>query len=104
MLAWIARIEPFGGWSTWLDMRGAADATVALMVAVTMFLIPNDRGGKLLDWEAAVKVPWGILIFLQQGLRLYWHLLNQDGLNLSVNDELCCPICIRLIPLFLERA
>ena len=28
-LAWITRKEPFGGWSTWLDLPTANDASVA---------------------------------------------------------------------------
>ena len=37
VLAWVTRTEPFGGWSTWLDMRGATDATVALLLQSLCF-------------------------------------------------------------------
>ena len=58
-LAWITRLEPFGGWSTWFDLKSANDAIVALIAVVTLFLVPNGRGGKLIDWESAERVPWG---------------------------------------------
>ena len=35
-LAWITRQAPFGGWSAWLGLPGANDASVALLAAVIM--------------------------------------------------------------------
>lgn len=87
VLAWVTRTEPFGGWSTWLDMRGATDATVALFAAVTMFLIPNGRGGKLLDWETAVKVPWGILILFAAGITIAMAFV-ESGLSQFIGEQL----------------
>ena len=43
-IAWMTRGQPFGGWSTWLDLNGANDASVALVAVVCMFLIPNGKG------------------------------------------------------------
>jgi sodium-dependent dicarboxylate transporter 2/3/5 len=67
-LAWITRNDPFGGWSTWLDLSQANDASVALLAVVVMFLVPNGRGERLLDWESAVRIPWGILILFGSGI------------------------------------
>ena len=79
-LAWMTRTDPFGGWSTWLDLPQANDASVALLAVLLMFLIPsgmaNDgkgggaggKGGRLLDWETAIKIPWGILILFAGGI------------------------------------
>ena len=69
-LAWITREAPFGGWRTWLDLPGANDASVALVAVVVMFLVPNGRGGKLLDWETAERIPWGMLILFGGGLAI----------------------------------
>lgn len=66
--AWITRNDPFGGWSTWLDLPQANDASVALLAAVIMFLVPNGKGERLLDWESAVRIPWGILILFGGGI------------------------------------
>ena len=67
-LAWMTRSDPFGGWSAWLNLPQANDASVALLAVVLMFLIPSGKGGRLLDWETAVKIPWGILILFAGGI------------------------------------
>ncbi len=69
-LAWVTRGQPFGGWNTWLDVPGANDASVALLAVVVMFLVPDGKGAKLLDWETAAKIPWGILILFVGGIAL----------------------------------
>lgn len=67
-LAWITRNDPFGGWSAWLNLPQANDASVALLSVIAMFLVPNGKGERLLDWESAVKIPWGILILFGGGI------------------------------------
>jgi len=69
-IAWMTRGQPFGGWSTWLDLKSANDASVALVAVVCMFLIPNGKGERLLDWETAVKIPWGMLILFGGGIAI----------------------------------
>ncbi|PCJ85120.1 MAG: sodium:dicarboxylate symporter [Thiotrichaceae bacterium] len=74
--AWITRKEPFGGWSNWLDIPAANDASVALLAVILMFIIPagytskNRKHEKLLDWETASTIPWGILILFGGGICL----------------------------------
>jgi sodium-dependent dicarboxylate transporter 2/3/5 len=86
-LAWITRLEPFGGWSTWFDLRGANDAIVALIAVVVLFLIPNGRGGKLIDWESAERVPWGILILFAAGISIAQAFV-ESGLSRAIGDQL----------------
>lgn len=69
-LAWITRGQPFGGWSTWFDLPAANDASVALISVIIMFLVPNGKGDRLLDWESAGKIPWGMLILFGGGIAL----------------------------------
>lgn len=72
-LAWITRSEPFGGWSGWLDLPGANDASVAMLACVVLALIPDgerERPGRLLDWEHAQRTPWGILLLFGSGVAL----------------------------------
>ena len=38
-LAWVTRSAPFGGWSDWLNLPGANDASVALLAVALMTLI-----------------------------------------------------------------
>ena len=87
VLTWITRNEPFGGWSLWFNLKGASDATVALTAVLAMFLIPNGRGGKLLDWDTAVKVPWGILILFAAGIAIAQAFV-ETGLSKAVGEQL----------------
>ena len=66
--AWVTRTTPFGGWSGWLDLPGAGDSTVALAAVVALFLIPDGRGGRMLDWETASQIPWGLLLLFGGGI------------------------------------
>lgn len=69
-LAWITRKEPFGGWSDFLDIPIAGDSTVALFAVVLMFLIPNGKGSRLLDWDTAKTIPWGMLLLFAGGIAI----------------------------------
>jgi len=65
---WITRQDPFGGWSGLLNLPQANDASVALLAVLALFLVPNGKGERLLDWESAVRIPWGILILFSGGI------------------------------------
>jgi solute carrier family 13 (sodium-dependent dicarboxylate transporter), member 2/3/5 len=69
-LAWITRGEPFGGWSAAFDLTIAGDSTVALFAVVVMFLVPNGKGGRLLDWDTAKSIPWGMLLLFAGGIAI----------------------------------
>lgn len=69
-LAWITRSEPFGGWRVWFDLPQANDASVALLAAVVMFLVSDGKGGRLLNWERASTIPWGVLLLFSGGICL----------------------------------
>jgi len=69
-LAWVTRGQPFGGWKTLFDLPGANDASVALVAVIAMFLIPNGKGDRLLDWKTANKIPWGMLILFGGGIAI----------------------------------
>ena len=69
-VAWVTRKEPFGGWSHALSLPGANDASVALIAVIAMFIVPNGKGGRLLNWETANKIPWGILFLFAGGIAI----------------------------------
>ena len=89
-LLWMTRKERlFGadvdiyGWSHYLDSFLAVvgsnpvgymidDGTVSIAMALLLFIIPASKqvGGRLMDWEDAKKVPWGILLLFGGGLAL----------------------------------
>jgi sodium-dependent dicarboxylate transporter 2/3/5 len=68
ILLWVTRTEPFGGWMALTGIAGAGDGTVALLAVVAMFLIPDGRGGALLDWKSAGDIPWGMLLLFAGGI------------------------------------
>jgi len=47
------------------------DTIIALVGVVLLFLIPSSKKGeKLMDWQTARKLPWGILILFGGGLAI----------------------------------
>jgi len=51
---------------------GLADAVIAMLAALALFLLPVDRakGTRAMDWDTAVKLPWGVLMLFGGGLTL----------------------------------
>ena len=86
-LFWITRQAPFGGWSGWLNLPQANDASVALIAVVMMAALPNGEGGRLLRWEAASKIPWGLLILFAGGIAIA-NAFVQSGLADIIAAEL----------------
>ena len=77
-LAWITRgtfnadTGEGRGWMTWLNLPGANDASVAFLGVVAMFLIPSGKHdrSRLLDWETARDIPWGVILLFSGGMVL----------------------------------
>lgn len=84
---WITRRAPFGGWSDWFGLPGANDASVALLAVIVMAITPNGEGGRLLRWEAASKIPWGVLILFGGGIAIA-NAFIQSGLAEHVAGQL----------------
>lgn len=53
-------------------LAGLTDPGIAIAAALALFLIPvNWRSGEfLMDWETAVRLPWGLLLLFGGGLAL----------------------------------
>ena len=86
-LAWITRNEPFGGWSSALGIDFAGDSTVALLSVVIMFIVPNGKGGRLLDWDSAKTIPWGMLLLFAGGIAIAKG-FTASGLSTMLGDWL----------------
>ncbi len=88
-IAWVTRREPFGGWSGALDLPGVGDGTVAFAAVIAMFLIPdgNKQGERLLDWETANRIPWGLLILFAGGIALA-KAFGASGLSAALGSAL----------------
>ena len=74
-LLWVFRKEPFGGWSGLLDIGTLGDSSVALFGVLLMFVVPagkphiqGEKHEKLLDWETAKDIPWGMLLLFAGGI------------------------------------
>jgi sodium-dependent dicarboxylate transporter 2/3/5 len=70
-LAWILRPKL----AAWFGLPGLTDAVIAMAGALSLFLIPAERapegqGRATLDWETAVRLPWGVLVLFGGGLSL----------------------------------
>jgi len=47
------------------------DTLIAIVFAVVLFLIPSkDKKSKLMEWDDAVKLPWGIILLFGGGMAL----------------------------------
>ena len=104
-LLWMTRSIPIGqdvnyGWAalleTWLASADGApyrfhagfinDATVALGMAILLFILPagRDEAGRrrnLMNWETALRLPWGILLLFGGGFAVAAG-LRGSGLSL----------------------
>lgn len=65
------------------------DTVIAIMAAVLLFLLPAKRGksGRILNWEDAVKIPWGILLLFGGGLAIAKG-FSDSGLAKWIGEQL----------------
>ena len=82
----IERTLGLEGFSSYLH-----DATVAVGMAILTFLIPGDpdaegRPRKLMDWETAVRLPWGILLLFGGGFALALA-FKESGLSAYLGES-----------------
>jgi sodium-dependent dicarboxylate transporter 2/3/5 len=80
-LLWITRVDlelgsvRVPGWQRLLpafegEATNVSDATVALVMAALAFLLPGERGGRLLDWKITERMPWDVLLLIGAGFCL----------------------------------
>jgi sodium-dependent dicarboxylate transporter 2/3/5 len=88
-LAWITRAAPFGGWSDWLNLPGANDASVALLAVALMAVVPSGNAQKepLLTWDAAMRIPWGALLLFAGGIALATA-FQESGISDAISRSL----------------
>ncbi|MGZ0710635.1 SLC13 family permease (plasmid) [Coraliomargarita sp. W4R53] len=64
-----------------------SDAGIALVAGLLLFLLPAGaaRGVRLLDWDSAVKLPWGVLLLFGGGLALSAQ-FSRSGLTTWIGE------------------
>jgi len=102
-MAWITLREPFGGWSQWLNVPSANYAAVALTSVILMFILPNGQGGKLLDWESASAIHWGVLLLFAGGIAIA-KAFTVTGISASIGESLSAVTRLSIIALILVVA
>lgn len=92
--AWICRTFVLQRFIPVLD-----DTIIALTGVMLLFVLPSGEGGnkKLLDWNVAEKIPWGILILFGGGLTLATG-FQQTGLAQWIGEQF---ILVQNIPFWL---
>lgn len=86
-IAWVTLREPFGGWSTWFNAPTANYAAVALTAVIIMFLVPNGSGGRLLDWQSAASIQWGVLLLFAGGIAIA-KAFSVTGISAAIGDQM----------------
>lgn len=100
--AWVFREMPFGGWSTWLHLPNATDASVALCGALVMLLLGDGRGQRILEWHDAERLPWGVLLLFGGGIALSMAFQSSglsDVIALQLRGLSTLPLLLMLIVL-----
>ncbi|WP_299316802.1 SLC13 family permease [uncultured Maribacter sp.] len=91
--AWIARSFLIQRFIPAMD-----DTIIAICTVIVLFLIPTrQKGKKLMEWEDAVKLPWGILLLFGGGLTLALG-FDSSGLALWIGNKLSA---LQVLPFFL---
>lgn len=83
-LSWITRSFFLGKF-----IDGLSDGMIAIIFAIVLFAIPsvNRKGDRLMDWQTAVKLPWGILLLFGGGLAIASGFVS-TGLSAWVGSQL----------------
>ena len=68
---------------------GVTDTGIAMLAAMSLFILPVDfkSGQRLLEWEDAKKIPWGVLLLFGGGLSLA-ALIKTSGLATFIGEQI----------------
>lgn len=102
-LAWVTLKGPYGGWGQWLP--GANYGAVALCSVLIMFILPNGDGGRLLDWDSANKIHWGVLILFAGGIAIAKAFQNtglSEAIGQAMSGFVALPVFLLMLLLALS--
>ena len=67
------------------------DTIIAIIAGISLFLIPSgknkEKQKRLLNWEEAVKIPWGIILLFGGGMALA-KAFSDTGLAILIGEQL----------------
>lgn len=97
-LAWVTLKGPYGGWGQWLPM--ANYGSVALCAVLLLFTLPDGEGDRLLDWNSANQIHWGVLLLFAGGIAIA-KAFTSTGLSQAIGEALAglnqLPVLLLLI-------
>lgn len=79
--AWVARPLLSG------TIPGLDDTVIAIAAGFLLFVIPSGRGGFLMDWGTAARLPWDVLLLFGGGLSLA-AAITESGLSVWIGNAL----------------
>ncbi|MGO1974623.1 MAG: SLC13 family permease [Propionibacteriaceae bacterium] len=111
-LSWVS-IPLISDYLLGLEDPFISDAGIAMTVGVLLFILPAGakRGVRLLDWQSALKLPWGVLLLFGGGLALSGQ-FTSSGLTewigtqvegLGVLPVILVVVCVATAVLFLTE-
>ena len=77
------------------------DTLIAITAALLLFILPSTKKGKpLMNWETAVKLPWGVLLLFGGGLALAAG-FKESGLAVWIGTQMSLLQGVHLITLLI---
>lgn len=74
------------------------DTMIAMTAGIILFVLPGDKkGSRILEWNEAVKIPWGIILLFGGGMALA-KAFGETGLAIWIGEQLTD---FKNLPLFL---
>ena len=70
-----------------VGLTGVSDPGIVMTAGILLFLIPSGDGRKLMSWDYALRLPWGVLVLMGGGLSLAAAVSN-TGLALWLGESL----------------
>ena len=70
-----------------VGLTGVSDPGIVMTAGILLFLIPSGDGRRLMSWEYAMRLPWGVLVLMVGGLSLAAAVSN-TGLALWLGESL----------------
>ena len=70
-----------------VGVTGVSDPGIVMTAAILLFLIPSGDGRRLMNWDYALRIPWGVLVLMGGGLSLAAAVSN-SGLALWLGESL----------------